>query len=155
MRRAIPWFIGILIILGGVTYWYLAMRPEPGTDRQQILRLIADVERAVEQSDAAGIMRYISENYEDPNGLNRRAVRRMVLAGTRQRRPLTLSVDVTDISVQGDFATFTAEVAYTLGAQALPSEGRHLTVSAELIREDGRWKVVSAEGWQQAGSDFM
>lgn len=142
----------VIVIIGGAYYYFAVYRPpRRGTDRQQILRLIADVEKAVEQGRVSGVMEHISEDYEDRHGLNRRMVQRMVLAGARDRRKINLSVQVPEIEITGDTATFTAKVDYALEGQ---QEMRQMTVTGELRRESGRWMVVSAEGWQGAEAAY-
>lgn len=153
MRRTL-WVLGLLVLVAaGAGYW-LFLRPEPVSDRVQILRLIADVERAVEQKDVSGLMQHISEDYEDERGYTRRMVRRLVLAGARDPRTVDLSVDVADPEIKGDRATFVAEVDYALDGSAAVGETQHLTVVGHLRKEGRDWKVVSADGWQEAGQSY-
>ncbi len=154
LRRLVPW-VFVVVVIGAGGAWYLLTRPEPLSDEQQILRLIADVQRAVEQRKTSDVMRYVSEDYHDTRGLDRRAVQRLVMAGARDRSTMDLSVQVTSVEVQGDSATFAAEVDYSVGGPAMPGQSNHLTVRGELRRERGGWKVASAEGWQDAESGYF
>jgi len=154
LRRLVPW-VFVVVVIGAGAGWYLLTRPEPLSDEQQIVRLIADVQRAVEQRKTSDVMRYVSDDYHDRRGLDRLDVQRLVIAGARNRATMDLSVQVTSIEVQGDSATFTAEVDYSVGGPAMPGRSNHLTVSAELRRERGGWKVISAEGWQDAESAYF
>ena len=142
----------IIAAIGGAWYYFtIYLPPREGTDREQILRMIADVERSVEQGRASGVMDYISEDYEDSRGFNRRMVQRMVIAGARDRRTMNLSVQVPEIEVSGDTAQFVADVEMTVSG----GETTQLTVTAQLRRENGRWMVVSADGWQGAESAYF
>jgi len=154
-RRAVPWIIVAVVITGGAALYLLLSRPEPVDDRQQILRLIADVERAVESKRVSDLMRHISADYEDSRGYNRRMVQRLVTAGARDRAVMDLSVQVTDITVEGDTARFVAEVDYAVGRPAMPGASVHLTVSGELRRERSGWKVVGTDGRQGAEAAFF
>jgi ketosteroid isomerase-like protein len=149
-RRTVIAAIIVAVIAGAWYYFTVYRPPREGTDREQILRLIASVEKAVEQGRVSAVMDYISEDYQDPNGYNRRMIHRMVLAGARDQRRMNLSVQVPEIEVSGDTARFVAEV----GMMVDGSESRQLTVTGKLRREGGRWMVVSADGWQGAGSAY-
>ncbi len=155
MVRGIARWIVIAVLLGGAAAWYMTTRPEPLSDEQQVLRLISDVQRAVEQRKTSDVMRHISEDYHDSCGLDRRGLQRLVMAAGRDRSTIDLSVQVTSIDVQGDSATFTAEVNYSIGGAAMPGRSNHLTVRGELRRERGGWQVISAEGWQDAESSYF
>ncbi|MFP4249219.1 MAG: hypothetical protein ACLFU7_06145 [Armatimonadota bacterium] len=141
----------IVAVIAGAWYYFTVYRPpRRGTDRQQIMRVIANVERAVEQNRVSEVMDHISEEYEDPQGLDRRAIHRMALAGARNRRNIDLSVQVPEIEVTDDTARFVADVQM----RADGGDYEEFTVSGHLQRESGRWMVVSAEGWQRARSAY-
>lgn len=150
-RRATLVGLAVIIIGGAIYYFAIYRPPREGTDREQILRLIIEVEKAVEQERVSAIMEHISEDYQDDHGLNRRMVQRMVVAGARDPRKMNLSVEVPRIEVSGDTASFVAEVDYTVDGRGEPT---HLTVTAKLRREGGRWMVISADGWQGAEAAY-
>jgi len=154
-RRIVPWVVVVVLLGGAGAAWFLNTRPAPLSDEQQVLRLIADVQRAVEQRKTSDVMGYVSEDYHDSRGLDRRGVQRLVMAAARDRSTMDLSVQVTSIEVHGDSATFTAEVDYSVGGTAMPGASDHLTVRGELRRERGGWKVISAEGWQDAERSYF
>ncbi|MGC9317777.1 MAG: hypothetical protein ACP5KN_07065 [Armatimonadota bacterium] len=153
MRRGLWVIVSLVLISAGAGYWLL-LRPEPVSDEMQVIRLIADVERAVEQKDVSGLMQHISHDYEDERGYTRRLVQRLVLAGARDPRTIDLSVDVSDVDVQGDRATFVAEVDYFVDGSVAAGASQHLTVVGNLRKEGRRWRVVSADGWQQAEHSY-
>jgi len=141
----------VIALIGGALYYFVFYRPpRAGTDREQILRMIVDVQKSVEQGRVSGVMDHIAEDYSDSHGLNRRMVQRLVLAGAREHRGISLSVQVPDVEVSGDEASFVARVDYSVGG----GEMVHLTVNAKLRREKGRWMVVSADGWQGAEAAY-
>ncbi|MGD9498087.1 MAG: hypothetical protein AB7Y46_17430 [Armatimonadota bacterium] len=154
-RRAARWLIPLGVPAAAfAAYWYLT-RPEPGTPRQQILRLIAEVERAIEQRRVSDVMKFVSEDYQDSRGYTRRDVQRLVVAGLRSRNVLDLSVQVTQISVRGDQASFMAEVDYCVGQPVSAGRAAHLTVQGHLRREGRHWRIVRGEGWQEAESAYF
>ncbi len=156
MRRHLRWITIAIVAVGGLTYYYVAVVvPQRVPDRTQILRLIAEVERSIEQARVSGLMQHISEDYEDSHGFNRRMIQRLAISGARSQRRLNLSVQVPEVDVHNDTATFVAEVAYTTGDRpVIPSEAQHLTVTGQLRRERGTWRVVSADGWQEGQRSF-
>lgn len=143
------------LALIAIAVYLLALRPAPVDDRTQVLRLIADAERAIEQKRPSDLMALISNDYSDDRGNDRRSVQRLVIAGARQRGNIDLSVQVTDITVKGDTATFTAEVDYAYDGPVGADATSHLTVRGRLRREGRRWRVVKAEGWQDAESAYL
>jgi len=150
-RRAEIVVVIIAAIAGAAYYFYFYLPPRRGTDEEQVLRLIVEVEKAVEQGSVSGVMQHISEDYSDRHGLNYRMVQRLVVAGARDSRGVILSVQVPEVQVSGDAASFVAEVEYGFQGQTEPV---HLTVNGSLVREGGRWKVISAEGWQGAEAAY-
>ncbi len=150
-RRAVIVAVIIAAIAGAAYYFYFYLPPRRGTDEEQVLRLIVEVEKAVEQGSVSGVMEHISEDYSDAHGLTYRMVQRLVVMGARDSRGVILSVQVPEVQVSGETASFVAEVDYGFQGQTEPV---HLTVSADLVREGGRWKVISAEGWQGAEAAY-
>lgn len=148
----ITWISIAAVILGGAVYYYMfVLAPQRVPDRQQVLRIIADAQRAVEQKRVSELMRHISEDYEDGHGFNRRMIQRLALSAARSREAINLSVEVPHVEVVGDRATFVAEVSYAMGDQPVGRrDARRLTVTGELRRERGTWRIISADGWQSA-----
>lgn len=143
------------LVLIAIVVGFFVLRPAPVDERTEVLRLIAEAERAIEQKRPSDLMALISDDYSDDYGNDRRTVQRLVLAGARQQAEIDLTVQVTDITVNGDTATFTAEVDYSLGRPVSPDSATHLTVRGWLRREGRRWRVVRAEGWQAAENSYL
>ena len=155
MRPAGRWILIALVALGGLVYCYVAVvRPRSVADVTQILRLNADVERAVEQRRPSEIMGCISQDYEDPSGNTYRALQRLLIGAGRAQGTLELSVQAPELEVAGDTATFAAEVDLASAGQISSEAMTHLTVTGQLRKERGRWKVVSATGWQGAEAAY-
>ena len=152
MLNRLTWISLAIMAVGVLVYYYLFVLPaERLPDRQQVLRVIADVERAIERERVSSVMQHISDDYEDSYGFNRRMVQRLVLAAARDSRSLNLSVQVPELEVDGDFATFVAEVSYTTGDEPVGiRDAQQVTVVGQMRRERGRWMVISADGWQGA-----
>lgn len=148
--RQVAAIIGILLIVGGLALWHFVLRGPGLDDRQQIIRLIADVEQAVEQGKTSSVMRCISDDYNDAHGFDRRMIHRLVVGGLHQSGPIDVVVQLGEIVVEGDRATVHIELDYSLGRPLGMGEDFHASVDVTLQREGGNWKVVRSDGWQGA-----
>lgn len=140
--------IGLVIIGGGVTVWHFVLRPPGLTDRQQILRMVAELEQAVEQRQTSTVMRYISEDYRDGHGFDRRMIQRLVVQAARQRSPIDIVVQLGPILIEGDTATARVDADYSLEEPLGEGMGTHVSAEVVFRRERGGWRVLRADGWQ-------
>lgn len=148
-------FIAIAALLAagaGVYYWRLT---DSGRDaRQEILELVAAVTQGIEQKRTSQVLDYVSKDYRDQSGNDRRELTRLAVAAFRQREPLDLVVNVTDAVINGDQATLTADVEFAVGQPVSAGSSTRLQVTARLRRERGGWKILTAEGWEGASEQF-
>ena len=154
-RRAIVWVVAVVVVVGGAAVWYFLLRPPAPSDREQIITMVADLERAVEQKKVSDVMRYVAPDYQDPQGYDHRAVQRLVIAALRDPTPVDVVVQIGDMDIQGNQATLHVDADYSFGQPVGMGESQHVSVEATLHRERGGWKVVSAQGWQQAAGEAL
>ena len=147
-RRLIVAIIGPALIAGGVAGWYFWLRKPPLDDRRQIIQLVADVERGVEQKRTSTVMGHISSDYSDSHGFKRRLVQRLVIEAFRQPSPIDVVVQLEGIQIEGDRASLHVEADYSLEGPIGEGQTTHVSADVELRRERGGWKVIKAEGWQ-------
>jgi len=141
-----------VVVAGGL---YYSQRMGGGkNDRQQIIELVADVERAVEEKKTSGLMHHVSQDYQDETGNDRRALQRLVMAAFRDNQPFEVVVQLSDLEIHGDEATLTADVEFSVGQPVGIGESTRLRVTASLRREGGGWKVLKAEGWEEASEQL-
>ncbi len=149
-------FALLLVAVGvavGVYYWQRAGGGKD--DRQQIIELVANVERGVEEKSISRVMDYVSQDYQDETGNDRRTLQQLAMAAFRDTQPFDVVVQLTDLEIHGGEATLTADVEFSAGQPVGIGESTRLTVTAKLRRERGGWKVVEAEGWEGAGEEFQ
>ncbi len=137
-------------LVAGYAWW--RMRPtEP--DELQINRVILQVQQAVETKDAGAVLRNISDNYDD--GANRkRDITRMVVSGFRQPEPFRLHVEPPRVSISGGRAQAVIQARFAAGHHSELSQGLDLNVKVDFAKEGGRWKVISASGWEPAAHEY-
>jgi len=141
-----------LLVLGGLAAWWL-LRPRP-TDEERLYRLLTEISRAVELRSPAGVLRHLSESYQDAYGNNKRTLTQQVYGGLRSVERLTVVPEITALKVSGDTATMQVHARVWFG-QPGSAGGTDLTVNLRLARERGRWLVIWAEGWEPAEEAYM
>ncbi len=140
----------VVALVAGYAWW--RMRPtEP--DEVQINRVILQVRQAVEMKDAGAVLRNVSDNYDD-GAHRKRDITRMVVSGFRQPEPFRLHVEPPRVSVSGDRAQAVIHARFAAGHRSELSQGLDLKVKVDFAKEGGRWKVISASGWEPAAHEY-
>jgi hypothetical protein len=143
--------IGAILAVGvGVAVLLLWPRKQED-ESDKIKAMVVEMARAAEEKDMGEVMAHISEKFRGPEGVNKQQMKgflaAQVLQGTWMRVfALELEATVTTpttASFKGKFV-FGRAAAAKLEDLARESEvGRYL-IEAELEKEDGDWKFVSA-----------
>ena len=141
----------VLAIVVAIAAYYWLTRTPP-SDRQQILNMFLAVAEAVERKSLSGVMRHISEDYDD-GVYTKRELRRLAIAGFRRSGPIDVMAQVRSLDIRGQYATATVEADYTAGYDAPESTG-HLVLRIEVKKNRGRWQVARAQGWQEAARGY-
>jgi hypothetical protein len=149
-RRQILWVAGVALALIAAGLTWRATRPRV-SEEDRVREVIRGVVEGVQRKNMHDLMSPISQHYRDRSGYVRPDVHRLALAAFQEKGSYQVTVTRLDTVVQGDRARteLDADVYLTQddGTQNVFSG----TVQVDLRKEGRRWKIVSAEGWQEAG----
>jgi len=154
--------LAVIAVLAGLAYGVKvavdAKRPK-GTDDEQIRRMLYEGEQAAERRDAAGVSRYMSNDYDD--GTFRAAqIRYQIGQWFRDNSSVDVEIPSETIETEIDPGGQTARVQFrmTVGRRGVNgNSGAEMEVVLRLKKDPvyyfgvfpGReWRVVSAGGWQ-------
>ena len=94
---------GCLVLLLGSVAWLRALAYAPaGTDEEQIMGQIQRAERAAELLSASGLMRVVSGEYKDENGITRPVLGHQARARLREATSMEVTVPLRQLSIQVD-----------------------------------------------------
>ena len=151
--RAGKWGIWLLgaVLIGALGAWWL-LRPRP-TDREQIERVVDQIEKGVESKRPGHVLGQISADYHDSSGATKTDLRRLSLALMRSEVSVEVTIDRFEFQVHGRDAEGTAEVGILArgGGADVRASG---PVRILFAKERKGWKVTSAEGWQAWARDI-
>lgn len=139
----------VAVIVGIAIYWLT--RPTV-SDRQQILDMFLATQDAVERKSVSGVMRHISEDYDDGT-YTKRALTRLAVSAFREGEPFNVLTVVRALQIKGNQAVAEVEVKFWVG-RGPPEHVQHLTLHVAAEKKRGKWQVTRARGWQQAQEAF-
>jgi hypothetical protein len=92
----------VALLLGGVG-WLRALAYAPqGTDAQQIVAQIQRAQRAAEMLSASGLMRVVSADYKDENGITRPVLGYQTRDRLREAQSLEATISMARLQIQVD-----------------------------------------------------
>ena len=150
--RLLTIVVAILIIVVGAgltIYWF--RRPVP-SDRRQVMDVLLHMQQAAERKSLSRVMGHIADDYDDGT-CTRRDLMRLGVSAFRETEPFNIVATVRSLEVTGPEAIATVEVWFSVGA-ASARTGLHVIVQVQLQKNQGRWQVTSAPGWQDAAKAF-
>ena len=124
---------------------------EPTSPEAEIRALIDRAETAVEARDIKPVKEMISERYADRRGRDKQALKGVLAGHLLGHRVVYLLVQVKEVEVQDDDHARAVVVVAMTGVPVESPEalvtvtGRIHRIEVEFVREDGDWKVVSAD----------
>ncbi len=134
-------------MVGLIVVWWLA-HPQK-SDRQQIVDLLRRAEQAIEHQDLRGLMKAISEDYDDGT-YSKRELRRAALAGFREVRTIKITPVLRRLEISGEQARAELDVDVWIDTDS-PHPTMHLALWVELNNKTGPWLVTRAGGdWPDA-----
>ncbi len=129
----------------------LLSRPK-SSDRRQVMDVLLHMQRAAERKSLSGVMGHIADDYDDGT-YARRDLMRLGVSAFREPEPFNIVATVRSLGVTGPEAIATVEVWFSVGAVSARS-GLPVIVQVQLQKNQGRWQVTSAQGWQDAAKAF-
>lgn len=137
-------WLSLIVVLGLVVL--AVMWPTELTDEERIQQLIETVEAGFEEASIKEVASTISESYRDADGMSRSSIKGILFQQFRKRGPLELVFSPILVTVAGDSANASFQVA-TVEREAsllgLPTDADLLHVEVELQREEEGWKIIS------------
>lgn len=160
MSRHTVWVaVCLAALLGGVVWLRALAQPPPGTDEQQILAQIQKGKRAAELRSASKLMRLVSGEYKDANGITRPVLGYRAREQFRASRGLEVTIPADQIQIQVDRERGEATSTFPLELRFLDERGgvhpfsmnptlhwRKERVRRYLLFPVEVWRVTRADG---------
>ncbi|MFN3648739.1 MAG: hypothetical protein ACK47B_04085 [Armatimonadota bacterium] len=155
--------VGLALVLvagGGFALWRSveAQRPK-GSDAEQIRAMLAEGERATERLDAAGLGRFISDDYRDNLGLSDTSVKYQIRRYFREHDAIEVEIPEQSIEVNVSPNSDTGSVSF-LARVGVATDAKTATYDLPMTLQVKKepvhyywlfpgeeWKVTSAEGY--------
>jgi hypothetical protein len=149
----------LAVLLGGIAWLRALAQPLPGTDEQQILAQIQQGKHAAELLSSSGLMRFVSGEYKDENGITRPVLGYRVREQFKESRGLEVTIPTDQIRIQVDPARREALSTFPLELRFLDEQGgvhpysmnpslhwRKERVRRFLVFPLEMWRVTRADG---------
>lgn len=146
-------FVAVALIMVGCG------APEQSPEAR-IKALIAAVEAAAEARDISGLKDLVSSRYQDRRGHDRQTALRIAQGLFIRNQKIHLLTVIRDMEIAGETAS--ARILAAMAGRPIESVQSLVNIRAELmrfdvefVREDGEWRVRSAD-WRRADlNDFL
>ncbi|MDD3845090.1 MAG: nuclear transport factor 2 family protein [Syntrophorhabdaceae bacterium] len=126
------------------------------SEEEKVGKVITDVQAAAEEKDVKKIINHLADTYNDPQGFDRDAVRRVLLGYFLGHPKITAYITYLKISVDGPSARAAFQTVLTSGKKTgsptdvIPESLGVYRFDVSLEKESGGWKVTSAR-WERIG----
>ncbi len=131
--------IAVLIMSGIVLFFCL-----PKSDYEKLKKIIYKTRSSFQKEDIAGSLKYVSVNYQDDNGFDRRAL--LYIAKEIFQNYDTISLYINDLDI--DIASSEAEADIRVLVTAKSIQSNELSFDQDLFhlivtfsKEEGKWFV--------------
>ncbi len=153
MQQSSKRLLAIALALAALLAGYFLLRQPPQTAQEQILGQMESARQAAERRDSSGIMRVISADYADSNGLHVDAIHLYLARALRDSGHVRVAFSPPDVTVTGDTATSTTRV--TVRSGPFPTPVYDAPITLHWRREDGtRLFIIPAKVWRIVGADY-
>ncbi len=133
----------VLATAGIVAIW-----PD-SSDEEQVREAIRAVAAGAREADLAATLRPVSDDYTDAQGITRDELKLFLFREFQRRGPIAVLLSDIDVTLAGDIAV--AEFGATLAdgmepgrLDFVPGDADAFRFTADLVREDGEWRIVGA-----------
>ncbi len=152
-RRWLVVGVCVLVLLGGAEWLRRLAQGPGGTDTQQILAQIERGQRAAEQRNASALMRLVSPDYKDDNGVTRPVLGYQAREQLRDAQQLEVTVPMNELHIEvapdGREATATGRMELRMTGHQGDVRTFTLNPTLELRKEHvRRYLVFPAEEWR-------
>ena len=122
MKTSFKFLLGLAFALGLIALGVVLLRAPVVPDQVQIANRLEAARAAGEAHDIGGIMRVVSEKYQDPN-VPGPAQLRFLLNKVQGNKPVRVTQSIPIISVSGDTATSTSHLRITAEGDQVDGPG--------------------------------
>ena len=139
--------LGLLVVLA------LCSCGKKAADEELIRAAISRAAQAAEAKDIAGVVKLVSKDYRDDNGLDYNGIKGVVFGEFFRPGKIQVFVTGVTVEVQGKKALVTAKTALVRGRDVksikdiLPENADASKFTLIFKKEDGDWKLVNAS-WE-------
>jgi len=144
----------ILLVLSALSTSFAACNKE--TEEDRVRKVIAGMQKAVEEKQVTAVLEHVSRSYQDPQGNNYDGIKGIFAFYFLRHRAVSVSIPSLDITVTNDMArvVFQAILAGREGGESagaiLPDALGVYQFNVVLRKEGDAWKVLSAT-WDRLG----
>jgi len=138
----------VIVVLGGGGYLAWRLTHPPISDEERIARLLDRIEQGIETRSPRMILDTISSDYRDAFGYTKRDIHRLSLNLLRTEGTFQVVLDEVNIHVRGGEADANVSAEVTLTQNGRVTEKYSGSLAAHLRKQAGKWRIVSATGWQ-------
>jgi hypothetical protein len=120
------------------------------TEQDKVKKVITDIQAAAEEKDVKKILNNLSNNYNDPQGLNNENIKRLLLGYFLIYPKISVYISNLDISIKNTSAKAVFRTIMTSAnktgspAVLIPQSLGMYDFNVSLMKESGDWKVTSA-----------
>lgn len=114
---------------------------------ESLRRTIGQLQASIEKRDAEDLADGIAEDFIGPDGMDRKAARRLAALIFFRNKQVGVTLGPLEIEMVQGGATVHCTAALTGGSGMLPTSGQVYDVTSQWRQEGDEWKLVSAE-WE-------
>jgi len=141
---------GLMLALG--TAWWLTRARL--SDREQIARVIRQIQQGVQTKNTNLILSGISRDYRDGAGLNYRDLWRAAWRLRRGQEQVRVLIPELEMTTNPDTAWVKLRAEVSVGYSEETAKHYAGRIALALRRERGGWKVISSGGWQSWAEEW-
>ena len=139
MQKEILIAIVLLVLLGVFAFW-----PEEKTEEQQIQLVIDQIEAGMEEANLSLVMKQISKDYSDAQGLSKRSIKGILFQQFQKRGKIGITLSPMSILIEGTQADVEAEALIIEGSiLGFSADADAIHIDIELQKEQNEWKIIS------------
>jgi hypothetical protein len=122
------------------------------SEEEVIRKLITNIQIAAEEKDTSAIMKNVSESYNDPQGMTRESLKKLLRGYFFVYPRISVYLNYLQVTVTGASASAKFQAVLTSGqnkgsiADVIPHSLGVYRFDVSLAKQSGKWEITSA-GW--------